>query len=165
MTKDEYITDLIIRIIQKLDEYPESKDLTSAVLTGSLGRDEPTFNDGVLKSDVELALVYKDKCKHSAEIIKEKLIKDFDEDMNPMTISEDRVRNKYNFNYSFKTPEYSSIFMYDFFNGSKTIWGTDLLKGTVVQYDPYEAKRIVANRIGELVYLESTTHSEELKKQ
>lgn len=159
--KKEYIDNLILNIISKIDEYPESNGLVSVILTGSLGRDEATLHlindcEVVLDSDVELALVFKNGEKEKAEAVKAKLISDFTEDMNPMTINESRVKNAYNFNYSLLKPRYSSIFMYDLYNGSKTIWGKDLLNKGIATYDKYEAKRIVANRIGELVYLEST---------
>lgn len=159
-TSNRYVNNLVQSIVNKIVGYPESKGLVSVVLTGSLGRNEGTFhlsNDSklVLDSDVELALVYKCGKKRLAEAVKRKLIADFAEDMNPMTISESRVKNGYNFNYSFTKPDYSSIFMYDFYKGSKTIWGKDLLTKKPAPYDKYEAKRIVANRIGELIYLEA----------
>ena len=155
---DNYMKNLITNITKAVDNSPEKSGIASVVLTGSLGRDEGTFhfdeNDNlVLDSDIEVALVYKKGCKEQAKILKDKLIKSFKEEMNPMTISLSRVENKYNFNYSIVKPKYSSIFMYDLYNGSKTIWGEELLKGKDVIYDKYEAKRIVANRIGELTYI------------
>lgn len=167
---NQYVGNLIEKIVIKINQYPESKGLASVVLTGSLGRDEGTFHlsdDGsklVLDSDVELALVYKIGRKKSAEKIKRRLIADFDEEMNPMTISESRVKNGYNFNYSLVKPQYSSIFMYDFYNGSKTIWGKDFLAQESATYDKYEAKRIIANRIGELAYLEINTNGDNNSK-
>ncbi len=160
---ESYVNQLIENIIKKIDVYPENKCLVSVVLSGSLGREEGTFHFDsktsgvVLDSDVELALIYKFGEKKRAEVIRRKLIQDFKEEMNPMTISVSRVKNGYNFNYSILPPEYSSIFMYDLYNGSKTIWGKDLLNKKVVQYDLYEAKRIVANRIGELTYTETNS--------
>jgi hypothetical protein len=56
--------------------------------------------------------------------------------------------------------------MYDLYNGSKTVWGEDLLKNRKCQYDKFEAKRIVANRIGELTYLtEHNPDNESVKQQ
>jgi hypothetical protein len=156
-----YVDDLIKRIVNKINQYPERKCLVSVVLTGSLGRDEGTFHISsddsklILDSDVELALIYRRGRKKLAKEIKRKLIADFNEEMNPMVISELRVKKGYNFNYSFSKPQKSSIFMYDLYNGSKTIWGAELLNKEVIPYDKYESKRIIANRIGELIYLES----------
>lgn len=165
----EYIDSLVLKIVDKLNTYPETSGLISVVLTGSLGRNEPTYHilengELFLDSDVELALVFKDGQKSCAEAVKTKLIDDFSEDMNPMTISESRVKNAYNFNYTLRKPKYASIFMYDFFNGSRTIWGEELLDKNIVVYDKYEAKRIVANRIGELVYLESVSNDDNKDK-
>lgn len=157
----EYLDGLMASIINDVESYQQKTSLVSIVLTGSLGRDEGTFhldkntNGVVLDSDVELALVYKDGKKKDAELIKAMLIENYTEDMNPMTISESRVRNNYNFNYSILSPKNTSIFMYDFYNGSKTIWGENLLTRNVPQYDKYEAKRIVANRIGELTCVQN----------
>ena len=157
----EYLDNLIGSIIKDIESCPQKSALASVVLTGSLGRDEGTFHldkntsKAVLDSDVELALVYKNGKKKEAEAIKATLISKYTEDMNPMTISETRIRNGYNFNYSILPPKNTSIFMYDFYNGSKTIWGEDLLTRDVPQYDRYEAKRIVANRIGELTCVQT----------
>lgn len=157
--KKEYMEKLKSQIIQDIENFPHKTDIESIILTGSLGRDEGTFhidketNNLILDSDVELALVYKPGKKDSAKTFKQFLIENYKEDMNPMTISLLRVRNMYNFNYSFKTPKYNSIFMYDLYNGSKTIWGTELLSARSLPYDKYEAKRIIANRIGEYACL------------
>lgn len=163
--KDVYIDNLIKEIVFYIENFSNKSDIISVILTGSLGRDEGTFhfdtnmNKLVLDSDVELALVYKSGCKKSAEDLKNELINHFSEEMNPMTISFSRVKNMYNFNYSFVTPKYSSIFMYDLYNGSKTIWGEDLINKKIFKYDKYEAKRIIANRIGELTYISNFNES------
>ena len=156
--KDIYTGNLINSIIKEIDNSPEKSGIASVILTGSLGRDEGTFhfdenNNIILDSDIEIALVYKKGCKEQAKILKNYLIETFKEEMNPMTISLSRVKNKHNFNYSILKPKYNSIFMYDLYNGSKTIWGEDLIIDKNVKYDKYEAKRVVANRIGELTYL------------
>lgn len=157
---ESYMNRLVKKIIDKIDS-SDNRCLSSVILTGSLGRNEGTFHmdystsDVVLDSDVELALVYKFGMKKRAEVIRNRLIKDFNEEINPMVISESRVRNGYNFNYSIMRPKYFSIFMYDLYYGSRTIWGKNLLCKSIQTYDKYEAKRIVANRIGELIYLET----------
>lgn len=166
--KQLYMNDLTHRIVEVIENFPNKSSISSVILTGSLGRDEATFSylskgntqnkEAILVSDVELALVYKLGCKKHAKILKEILINNFKaEDMNPMTISLSRVKNMYNFNYMLVKPKYSSIFMYDLYNGSTTIWGEDLItskkENHLAKYDKYEAKRIVANRIGELSYL------------
>lgn len=167
-----YMDRLIHRITEKINAH-DKNGLVSVILSGSLGRDEGTFHVDpqtsalILDSDVELALVYKFGKKKQAEKIRNILISDFEEDMNPMVISAARVKCGYNFNYSVFPPKRSSIFMYDLYHGSRTIWGKDLLDKKVQPYDPYEAKRIVANRIGELTFLETNGDgcSETLKKQ
>lgn len=168
-----YMDDLIKKILDEINSCPEKVSLVSVILTGSLGRNEATFHvspntsELILDSDVELALVYKRGKKKEVEKIKQKLIENFTEEMNPMTISESRVKNGYNFNYSVFPPKKSSIFMYDLYHGSKTIWGEELLNKEISSYDKYEAKRIVANRIGELTYLRNftTENVEELTRQ
>ena len=88
---------------------------------------------------------------------------EFEEDLNLMSIGEKRVRGGYNFNFSLRIPKYKTIFTYDLFNGSRTIWGRDFIGEksiSVAEIDPYEAKRLVANRIGELIYLQSFTDSD-----
>ena len=160
-----YTQNLTNKIIAHVENCSNKNDIISVVLTGSLGRDEGTFHvdtktqELVLDSDVELALIYKHGKKSSAEIIKQSLIDAFAEELNPMTISEARICKGYNFNYSFFAPKYHSIFMYDFYNGSRTIWGEDLLDKKSCKYDKFEAKRIVANRIGELICVKNDMNS------
>lgn len=172
--KKKYEKDLIDSILYVIERNHGENILTSIILTGSFGRNEPTYlisDDGylVLKSDVEIACVYKtDKVKADALI--QRVKREFREDLNLMSISERRVKNAYNFNGSFITPKYKTIFMYDLFNGSKTIWGKDFIGSKhlgIDSCDPYEAKRLVANRIGELVYLSNIAASDAgvLRKQ
>lgn len=159
MTRAEYEDALIKNIVEKISQSPESKYISSVVLTGSMGRGEGTYTekDGklILKSDVETALVFDRDQKAVYEMIN-RLKPLFTEDVNFMTIHKTRVEKMYNFNYSFVTPKYKTIFMFDFFNGSKTIYGRDYISEkniAVTDIDPYEAKRIVANRIAEMTYL------------
>lgn len=169
--KELYMADLIQRITGVIDNFPNKSSISSVILTGSLGRNEATFyydektNKARLISDVELALVYRGGYKKDAKVLKEILIRAFDEEINPMTISLSRVKNMYNFNYTIVKPKYNSIFMYDLYNGSRTIWGKDLIQEKqekkLAKYDKYEAKRIVANRIGELAYIKYVDKAEE----
>lgn len=168
----EYEKNLIKSVLSSIEQYGGKDCLSSMILTGSFGREEPTYRvDGdrfQLKSDVEIALVFPDSSKK--EIV-ENLIKEvsseFNEDLNLMAIDERRVRKGYNFNFSLRVPKYKTIFTYDLFNGSKTIWGKDFIgenKVTLDDVDIYEAKRLVANRIAELIYLQCHTKDEEQKK-
>ena len=170
MNQKEYEDILLRDIITKIEKYGGRKCLSSIILTGSFGREEPTYAIGPgdsfeLKSDVEIALVFpnpSDK-KHVYQII-EKVSSEFEEDLNLMAINEKRVKKAYNFNFSLKSPRYKTIFTYDLFNGSKTIWGHDFLSETKVELedvDIYEAKRLVANRIGELIYLQNVEDAEQ----
>lgn len=159
----DYENNLIENVINSIERHGGRDCLSSIILTGSFGRGEPTYvfdNKGnfKLKSDVEIALVYPRSAKKK---IIDKLISDvsaeFAEDLNLMGINECRVRKAYNFNYSIRVPQYKTIFTYDLFNGSKTIWGEDYISTISIRLsdvDPYEAKRLVANRIGEYVYLQ-----------
>lgn len=162
MDKTTYEKKLISGVIASVEKHGGKDCLSSIILTGSFGRGEPTYSvrsDGELelKSDVEIALVFRGSSKKKAV---EELIRfvsaEFIEDLNLMPINENRVRKGYNFNFSFREPKYKTIFTYDLFNGSKTIWGRDFIgekKITLSDVDMYEAKRLVANRIGELIYL------------
>ena len=171
-TIEEYEKKLIKSVLSSIEQYGGKDCLSSIILTGSFGRGEPTYevegDQFRLKSDVEIALIFPDSSKK--EIV-EKLIRDvsakFDEELNLMAINEKRVRKAYNFNFSLRVPKYKTIFTYDLFNGSKTIWGRDFIGDKEIllsEVDIYEAKRLVANRIGELVYLQSHTEDGEQKE-
>lgn len=175
--KEEYEKKLINDVIECIEKNDLKNSLSSIILTGSFGRNEPTYKmleNGMLKlkSDVEIALVYKKSSskKEVNQIIKN-VSNEFEEDLNLMPIEENRVRKAYNYNYSIVNQKYKTIFTYDLFNGSYTIWGKDFLKNQNIylnQVDLYEAKRLVGNRIGELIYLsvtESKGKKDYLKKQ
>lgn len=160
-----YEQNLIKSIIDSITNSEASKYISSIILTGSLGRKEATYsnNDGALalKSDIEIAIVLK-KINKSKLVLKElvKIKNSFSEDLNLMIFNEKRISKVHNFNYSFITPKYKTIFTYDLYNGSRTIWGEDYIaKGSVnlSQVDKYEAKRLVANRIAEMTYLTRTS--------
>lgn len=174
MDSKVYQEKLINNIIVSIEKHSGKEILSSVILTGSFGREEPTFinDDGelILKSDVEIALVYpKGISKNKVIKLIEAVGSEFTEDLNLMPISQKRVEKAYNFNFSFSSPKYKTIFTYDLFNGSKTIWGTDFIRRVNVSLDdidPYEAKRLVGNRIGELVYLQSREKDNDyLRKQ
>ena len=85
-----------------------------------------------------------------------------------MAMEERRVKKAENFNFSFITPRYKTLFTFDLFNGSRTIWGKDLIRGKDIpseMIDPYEAKRLIANRIGEFVYLQSSENPDKKEYQ
>ena len=158
---EQYEKKLMKRVVEEFLTNKEMKYISAIILTGSLGRNEASylFDDDnhkyVLKSDVEIACVYK-KNKLAVEIMIKKVCDQFVEDLNIMPIGYYRVKHANNFNASIVPSKYKSIFTYDFYNGSKTLWGRDYISEKdidISQCDPYEAKRIVANRIGEMVYL------------
>lgn len=173
---EKYEKQLIESILSSIEQHGGNTCLSSVVLTGSFGRGEPTYKiekDGFyLKSDVEIALIFPSSAKKERV---EKLIRavsaEYDEELNLMAINEKRVRKAYNFNFSICVPKYKTIFTYDLFNGSKTIWGRDWIgekKIELADVDPYEAKRLVANRIGELIYLQNSSDQDNkdyLRKQ
>lgn len=166
-----YEKKLIKDVVTSIERNGGKKYLSSIILTGSFGRDEPTYKiDEVgnleLKSDVEIALIYH-KNKEKVEKIISNVLREFEEDLNLMTIDERRVRKACNFNFSIRVPKYKTIFTYDLFNGSKTIWGKNLIEERnirVADIDIYEAKRLVANRIGELTYLITSTYENDKKE-
>lgn len=169
MDKVVYEEKLISNVIASIEKYGGKDCLSSIILTGSFGRDEPTYflnsnGDLQLKSDVEIALVFpKSSQKTQVEDLIQKVSCEFTEDLNLMAVNEKRVQKAYNFNFSIRVPKYKTIFTYDLFNGSKTIWGKDFIKEQAIKLadvDPYEAKRLVANRIGELTYLQNTSNKE-----
>ena len=174
MNKEDYGKNLISDVIASIIRNGGDKLLTSVILTGSFGREEPTWSlddngETVLKSDVEIALVRKESTSSDAiATLKVDVCKEFKEDLNLMTFNEKRVRQAHNYNRSFKKPRYYTLFNYDFYNASKTIWGYDYLNEISIRLedvDPYEAKRIVANRIGELVYLTNKSKDDYTRAQ
>ncbi len=177
MDRAEYEKKLFRDIVFYIEKYNRKDLLSSVVLSGSFGRGEPTYiisSNGKyqLKSDVEIGLVFKRMYqKRKVEQIISKVSSRFEEDLNFMTISEKRMRKAYNFNFSITDSKYKTVFTYDLYNGSKTIWGHDFIKETHISLemvDPYEAKRLVANRIGEFAYLQdnkSLKQSDYIRKQ
>ena len=174
MNKEEYSKKLIDNVVKSILNLGGADMLTSIILTGSFGRGEPTWTeDGKgnveLKSDVEIALIRKSSvCQSRVVELIEKLKKEYKEDLNPMSFNESRVKNAYNYNYTLIAPRYKTLLTFDLFNGSKTIWGHDYLsekKVSIEEVDPFEAKRLVANRIGELVYLTQNDENNYVRKQ
>lgn len=170
MDRAVYEKNLIENVIASIENHGGKNCLSSIILTGSFGRDEPTYMvepEGrlQLKSDVEVALIFPESAqKNAVAALIQKVSSEFEENLNLMSIDEKRVRKAYNFNFSLRVPKYKTIFTYDLFNGSKTIWGRDFIsekKIALSDVDPYEAKRLVANRIGELVYLQDTVRMDE----
>ncbi len=163
MNKKEYEKELMEKIVHSIEIYDKNKLLSSVIITGSFGRHEPTYSfnkDGelVLKSDIEIALIYKGNIKKRVNMLIENIAKDYTEDLNLMAISENRIKKIYNFNYSILIPKFKTLFTYDLYNGSYTLLGYDFLKKNNVllqEVDLYEAKRLIANRIGELIYLQN----------
>lgn len=172
MDKAEYEKKLLDHVVTSILEHGGKDLLSSVVLTGSFGRNEPTYEAGFdgklqLKSDVEIALIFpKVAQKNLVEDLIRTVSAEFGEDLNLMAINETRVRKAFNFNYSLIEPKHKTIFTYDLFHGSKTIWGKDFIRKKDVPLsavDPYEAKRLVANRIGELIYLQNHADCEQKK--
>ena len=156
----EYEETLLQRIMDRIEYYGGREVLTSVVLTGSFGRDEPSYvqsaNGGLcLKSDVEIGLVFSGPCKRNLVIaLAEQVAQEFVEELNFMPMSVGRVKRAHNFNFTIWPSKTKTLFTYDLYNGSKTIWGERIIEKVPVSLkmvDLYEAKRLVANRIGELI--------------
>ena len=162
--KKELESKIIENILIELKKINIFKYMESMILTGSFGRSEETFieNNGqiMLKSDIEIGLLPKNLyCFFKIKKILKKFNNVFDYDLNIMLITKRRIKNANNFNFSFFKPKKHSVFTYDLYNGSYTIWGVNLIKRKQISIDPYEAKRIVANRIGELLQKDIGTES------
>ena len=161
MDRQEYEKQLISRVLAELERFGLKSCAVSVILTGSFGRGEETidFSDGgaVLRSDVEIAVVFRRGRKSETEKMIAEVVPLFDEELNLMTISERRVRKRHNFNYTVFEPKYKTIFTYDLYSGSKTIWGEDIIAKSEISaasIDKYEAWRLIANRIGEMCMAE-----------
>lgn len=160
MDKASYETQLFKRIFASLEKHRFQTCVVSVLLTGSFGRGEATYRytqDGVvLESDVEIGLLYKGfRNKKIAHRLVDQVSAEFTEDLNLMVFPERRIRKRHNYNHTLFTPRYKTLFAFDLFNGSKTLWGREYLQHgavTLPEVDLYEAKRIVANRIGELIF-------------
>lgn len=175
MSKEEYISILIKRLVDSILRHGGERLISSIIMTGSFGREEPTWSidsEGslVLKSDVEVSVVQNNFVKNRD--IRELIMivrNEFTEDINLMSFRERRLRHASNFNYSICKQRYKTLFTFDLYNGSKTIWGIDYLGNhriAIDDVDPYEAKRLVANRIGEYAYLtQNNSNDIYLKKQ
>ena len=157
--KQEYIDELLNSVVKKVLEEDKGKVIKSIIVTGSFGRGEPTFTvvDGKLrlKSDVEISLVHSHIKKKKMLDLMHKVESQFRETIDLLPFQERRLVLAQNHNYALVEPRKKTLFTYDVFNGSYTLWGEDYLKRKIVKLndvDKFEAKRIVANRIGELVH-------------
>ena len=164
MERQEYERKLFTDIVNAIIAHGGAKLLSAVILTGSFGRGEATYSldeNGALtlKSDVEIALVYpRTTRKSDVQKLTHQIRAQFEEELNLMCMDESRLRNGYNFNHSLVPPRYITIFTYDLYHGSKTIWGKDYLsrgRWLFSRLDLYEAKRLIANRIGEMIYLQN----------
>lgn len=162
MDKSVYERKLLKQIVSSIEDHGGRQYVVSVILSGSFGRGEPTYveqPDGSveLKSDVEIGVVFPGYIrKGRVNKLIEDVSKEFSEELNMMPISYRRLCHGHNFNYTLLTPKYKTLFTYDLYYGSRTIWGKDLIsqrKFSLEAVDPYEGKRLVANRIGELLYL------------
>lgn len=158
--KQVHIEQMLDLIVKKVLEEDKKGVVKSIIATGSFGRGEPTFTivDGQLHltSDVEISLVYSHmKEKRILLDLMSKVESQFRETVELMPFQERRLLLAQNHNYAIIEPRKKTLFTYDVFNGSYTLWGQEYLKRKNIKLsdvDKYEAKRIVANRIGELVH-------------
>lgn len=162
MNREEYEKKLFKEILSSMERHGVLAIAESVILTGSFGRGEATYiyigEEVILKSDVEIAIVCKRLTKRIRRLIA-KVSDEFEEDLTLIPIYKSRIEKMYNFNGSILSPKKKTLFTYDLYKGSRTIWGRDFIGGiqiSVSEIDLYEAKRIVANRIGELIYIAHT---------
>lgn len=154
---------LLDTIVKNISENELGKFVSSIIISGSFGRGEPTChieNENIVyESDMEMVLVYTNWVnlfrirKFSKEITDR--FPQFELELIPISAS--RLTHVRNHNYSLLRPKKKTLFTYDFYNGSRTIWGREYLNHvvTVEEIDPFEGKRIIANRVAELVYVRS----------
>ena len=174
MTTTEYEKKLLNDIVNSILYYDIKKRICSIIVTGSFGRHEETFEfidkSFKLKSDVEIALVYNSfTSKRYLNNLIENVASKFEEELNLMSLSRRRISKTHNFNNTLFTPRYKTLFTYDLYNGSYTIWGEKLIEKLPIrlsEVDKYEAKRIVANRIAEYIHIENLKKNDNyIKKQ
>ena len=158
MRREAYEAQLFDRINKAFEAHQLSDCACSAILTGSFGRGEPTYRysgeDVTLQSDVEIALIYRrSRDGKRLRTAMRAIASEFEEDLNFMAFPRRRIVRRHNYNHTLFTPRYCTLFAYDLFGASRTIWGETLLGRSLPaeRIDLYEAKRIVANRIGELL--------------
>ena len=170
----EYEKKLLQSVLDRLEYYGGKEILKSIVLTGSFGRDEPSYvqceNGTVcLKSDVEIGLVFSGFRKRNLVIaLAKQVAEEFSEELNLMPISAVRLKRAQNFNFAIGSSKAKTLFTYDLYNGSKTIWGEHIIEKIPVSLDMvdlYEAKRLVANRIGELICCSDSKNTDYLQAQ
>lgn len=158
MRREEYEAQLFDRLKRAFEAHRLSDCACSAILTGSFGRGEATYRydgeDVTLLSDVEVALIYRHG--RDGRRLREKMraiAAEFEEDLNFMAFPRRRIVKRHNYNHTLLAPRYATLFAFDLFGASRTIWGEELLGAGLPaeRIDLYEAKRIVANRIGELL--------------
>ena len=157
MDRQLYEAQLFTRILAAFSANGAERNLHSIILSGSFGRGEATYHGGVLESDVELGLVYRRGRRRQTQEMLRTVAAQFSEELNCMPFPRSRIRRACNFNYSLLPSRWKTVFTFDLFRGSKTLWGEELLEANAsrdLRLDPYEAKRIVANRIGELALSE-----------
>lgn len=159
MNREELEKNLFFNILSVMKENGLEKLASSVILTGSFGRGEATYYsspEGLeLKSDIEIAVVYTCSKRRIAEFVKSVSAK-FPWELNLMPITPGRIKKVKNFNGGIITPKRKTLFTYDLYSQSITLWGEDYIskkRVEVSEIDTFEAKRIVANRIGELVYI------------
>lgn len=162
---------LLDSIVNKIRETGLIKHVDSIIISGSFGRNEPTYHieNGqiIYESDMEMILVYNNwfnlfNIKKQSDEIK-KCFPELDLELIPISASRlDKVRNH---NYSLFTPAKKTLFTFDFYDGSRTIYGKEHLKNKVKieDVDNFEGKRIIANRVAELVYIRN--HNGSLEEQ
>lgn len=171
--KKELEEKLLKSVVNDLKSDKVFSKVKSIIITGSFGRHEPTYsindNEISLKSDVEIGIVYDNfLSKKQIQRLINKVKKEYNEDLNLMLISYNRVKKIKNYNTSIISEQKKTLFTYDLYNGSYTIDGERVIENTNVSIDMldlYEAKRIVANRIAELIYLTRIKKDTSIKLQ
>lgn len=132
-----------------------TEKLDYLILTGSFGRNEPTFiqeNDTIkYLSDLEIIFAPKRKNAFSIDLIDElnkKYSKQFCIEFNIMLFSKKRIEKRLNYNHTLKN-KYVTLLTYDVFKGSKFIIGNANEREDSFIIDKYEGKKLICNRLAE----------------
>lgn len=169
MNIQEYEKELFKNLINKCKENDINHMVESIIITGSFGRKEQTYNNNKLKSDIEIGFVYKPFTrKKEIKNLAWKIQEMFNEDLNIMGMSRYRILKKCNYNNTIIPTSKKTIFTYDLYNGSYTLYGKKYIEKININkkdIDVYEAKRIIANRIAEYLYLTKKSKDNFLKTQ
>lgn len=168
MVKTLFPSDIHLVIQEISGRIQTALDADAILLAGSFGKDAWLFSEQKLLSDFEFVFVRKSRWSISA---KNQLLKDLNKEF-PYEISlkgylYDKAINKCDSNYSRKYPGYVRLDFFDTFSNPKILYSSGVSFKNIEFKDSditsWEAWRLIVNRIGDLLDLESKTLQDEGK--